>query len=148
MHRNDLGAHIQHGTGLARYVLAGGGLDGVEQLTDAFDRSRFGSAVVAVEWETVHAGAGTTLTLGVNRYESDDGGATWGAAIPVMAPEVVFTSAGGALTADGRFELDEDLTGSELTVRYGVTATLSAAGVDTATVGACVVFGGADTIPA
>lgn len=128
-------------------VTAGGGADGAESDGDWIDVQDYESAKLLVPYEATLAD-GETLSLAANFQTADDDTGTnaedYGDA---MSNQVVATGPSGGGTVSGVAELDVNLDGARLFLRSQITPTMSASSTDTATVGAALVRGGANTQP-
>ena len=124
-------------------VTAGGAGDNVAQNGVAINRRGFYSGVAAVIVRAV-LGANQNVVTTVTVQHRPEGGA-W---TNLSAPRNFTLSTVSAATVEGVHEVDFDLEGAEAEIRLVVTPNLSAAGTDTATVGAVVTLGEATSLPA
>lgn len=129
--------------GLTTATAAGTG-DATAVTGATIDRLGFGSAKVVVSWKTSLT-ASQTLSLAIAYQDSADG-TTWNTAVALQAATVMAT---GALTNSvDEVQFSLDMTSLARYVRINFTPDLSHSGTDTAVVGAVLILGGADTLPA
>lgn len=129
--------------GLTTATAAGTG-DATAVTGATIDRLGFGSAKVVVSWKTSLT-ASQTLSLAIAYQDSADG-STWNTAVAIQAATVMAT---GALTNSvDEVQFSLDMTSLARYVRINFTPDLSHSGTDTAVVGAVLILGGADTLPA
>lgn len=141
----DVGAKLGGRFGSITTAVAGGAGDATKDTGEAIDRLGFGSAAVMLAYEATLA-EGATLSLAVEREESEDGD-VWTDAEEIQAATVVATGPSGGGTVRGVLKLRESFEVRSQNVRYNVTPNLSAGATDTATIATVVVLGGAERLP-
>ncbi len=154
--QRDIGAYLVVKEAVnPQVVTAGGGADGVEINGTAIDRLAIRyptlSCKVAIPYYVAGVGSTDTVTVVSNLQHSSLSTAGW-ADLPnrdgTTISSVVFSGTTAASTGTGTLAYDLEIGGAKRYVRVNVTATLSAAGVDTADIAGIVAFGGQDTLPA
>lgn len=130
-------------------ITAGAGNDGVEVDGASIQRTGLSggpgnSAKFLIPYSTTLADT-ETLTVAANIQDSP-AGSSWTDFGTAFASAVLHTSSGGS-THTGVVELDVDLTAADDYIRIQVTATLSASGTDTVSLGAVAVIGGQQEQP-
>lgn len=136
----------QDAAGAPSIVTAGGALDGAAVTGPTIDRQDALSAVLAIAARAT-LGNTETLTFQVDIQDSADGTA-WGAVTTVGAAAVLLDDAGaGGGDYEGEREVDLDLSAYRRYIRFQITPTMSAAGVDVANWAALCVLGGAAETP-
>lgn len=108
------------------------------------DRQGFGSGKAVVSWRTSLTAA-KTLSLAVAYQDSADG-STWNTAVALQASTVVKT--GAATNSVDEVEFNIDFSGLQRYIRINFTPDLSHTSTDTVDIGAVLILGGADTLPA
>lgn len=131
---------------LVAQFTAGGGSDNLQTAGIAVDRTGFESGALLIPYTATLAQA-ATLSFAVDRQESSDGGTTWGTATVLQAATVAATGPTGGGTVRGVVKIRDNFETAELTVRYRITADLSAGATDVASYGAVAVLGGARSLP-
>lgn len=146
---NDIGAHLGHRFGGVASIVAAGGGDDVEVEGPYHDRvtPRYHSVVLAVAWEAT-LGDGETLSLALAIQQADDAGGTNAEDLVAASSVVVATGPGGGGTVQGVTTLKTSLETAKGFVGAKFTPDLSAGATDVATLGASLIFGGADVLPA
>jgi hypothetical protein len=139
----DLIKHVYVGIGSAT---AGGTGDATAVEGATINRDGYLSGVLAIPF-TATLAATKTLKFTVEVQESADG-TTWDTEVKLKDAVVVATGKTGGSTETGVLEVNENLSGRKLYVRYNVTADLSATGTDTCSFAATFALGGARKIPA
>ena len=143
----NIGGYLAPAAGGAFQVVAGGGLDGVEQTGQIIDLQALGnpaSCIVLLTYATTLT-ASETLTLGFDVDHGDDSGLSDAAQFNAgVAAAVLQTGVG---TFHGYLELDLRLDAAKRYLRTQLTATMSHTTTDTATIAVSYVFGGFRELP-
>ena len=137
----ELGPSVKSVLGLPPLVVtAGGAADNVAQNGPAINRRGHYGAVLVVPIACALA-ASQNVQVTAKIQHRPEGGAF--VDLPGATATVTLTNP----TTNGLLELDVQLEGAEAEIRAVVTANLSAAGTDTATLGAVVVLGESQAAP-
>lgn len=144
--KTDINAHITPRHGDSFSVVAGGGADGVAQVSDGLDRTDYQSASVCLLGE-VTLGDAETATVLLQIEESDDGSA-WDAPEEIYAAAVAATGGAGGSTEKVEVQAPLDLRARKQFIRAQATVTLSAGSADTGDFATVFVLGGKNILPA
>ena len=141
---SNFGAYcIVRACGSTNAVAAGTG-DATAVTGATIDRLGYGSGKAVVSWRTTLA-ATKTLSLAVEYQDSADG-TTWNTAVALQASTVMKT--GAATDSVDEVEFSIDFAGLQRYIRINFTPDLSNTATDTVDIGAVLVLGGAETLPA
>ncbi|MHC1792124.1 hypothetical protein [Solidesulfovibrio sp.] len=149
MHSNTQGlAETLAGRFAAISAATAGGTGDATEVDGAYiDRQGFSSLKVLIGYKATLA-ATKTLAVAANLQDaSSSAGAGVADYGDTMASAVVATGATGGSTETGVVELDFDVSGAGRYVRVQYTPDMSATGIDTATLAAVYVLGGAQVQP-
>ncbi len=147
-HVSNIGAFIKTIAPTASRGVAAGAGDATEvtALTGTGnDRRGYGSAKLVIVGHAVNT-ATKKLQLSSVKLEQSDDGTTWDSPVEQLTANVDL--AVGTGEAFGTYTLDVNLAAYKRYLRYRYTPDHTASGTDTFEVGAVLVLGGADVLPA